>query len=109
MNRSELVLKLVATDRLASSASGGWSVPCIHCGSKAFVSNAGETSLTLEHITPQVHGGDDSLQNLALACASCNQEKGRRHDWKRKDDPRRLEIESRLRGRRLARWVEPSQ
>ncbi|MBI4771827.1 MAG: HNH endonuclease [Chloroflexi bacterium] len=32
--------------------------------------------LTLDHITPQVVGGETSEQNLWLACRSCNQHKG---------------------------------
>ena len=30
----------------------------------------------IEHIVPRKHGGDDSLQNLALACIRCNLGKG---------------------------------
>jgi len=33
-------------------------------------------SLHLEHIVPRVHGGDDDLPNLALACVDCNLHKG---------------------------------
>ena len=36
-----------------------------------------------KHILPRHQGGTNDLPNLALACRSCNQEKGRRHDSKR--------------------------
>ncbi|MCA9238075.1 MAG: HNH endonuclease [Planctomycetales bacterium] len=32
--------------------------------------------LQIEHIRPRKHGGDDSLENLALACIDCNLRKG---------------------------------
>ncbi|HUQ72513.1 MAG TPA: HNH endonuclease signature motif containing protein [Planctomycetaceae bacterium] len=31
--------------------------------------------LQIEHIVPRKHDGDDSLENLALACAECNLKK----------------------------------
>ena len=33
-------------------------------------------ALHLEHIIPRIHGGDDHLDNLALACIDCNLHKG---------------------------------
>jgi 5-methylcytosine-specific restriction endonuclease McrA len=33
--------------------------------------------LTIEHLTPLVLGGANDRKNLALACAPCNQRKGR--------------------------------
>ena len=32
--------------------------------------------LWIEHIVPRQHGGDDGVQNLAMACARCNRNKG---------------------------------
>jgi hypothetical protein len=32
--------------------------------------------LQVEHVRPKKHGGDDSLENLALACNRCNLSKG---------------------------------
>ena len=29
-------------------------------------------SFSIEHIIPQFHGGDDDVENLALACQGCN-------------------------------------
>ena len=31
-----------------------------------------EAEQIIAHIVPKVHGGDDDLQNLALACVDCN-------------------------------------
>lgn len=33
-------------------------------------------NLHIEHIIPRVHGGNDELDNLALACIDCNLHKG---------------------------------
>jgi len=33
-------------------------------------------ALHVEHIIPKVHGGNDDLDNLALACIDCNSHKG---------------------------------
>lgn len=32
--------------------------------------------LQIEHVIPRKHGGDDNMENLALACADCNLHKG---------------------------------
>jgi 5-methylcytosine-specific restriction endonuclease McrA len=32
--------------------------------------------LHIEHIIPKIHGGNDELDNLALACIDCNLHKG---------------------------------
>ena len=33
-------------------------------------------SLQIEHVIPKKHGGNDDLENLALACIDCNLHKG---------------------------------
>jgi hypothetical protein len=33
-------------------------------------------SLQIEHVRPRKHGGNDSIENLALACIDCNLSKG---------------------------------
>ena len=33
-------------------------------------------ALHIEHIIPSIHGGNDDLDNLALACIDCNLHKG---------------------------------
>ena len=63
--------------------------------------------VTIEHIVPRNHGGTDELDNLALACAGCNQEKGVRHDHKRANDPRLQAVIETLRVRRQERWRDP--
>lgn len=34
------------------------------------------SSMTIEHLTPRSHGGGNFLDNLALACAKCNERRG---------------------------------
>ncbi len=83
-----------------------WVGKCIHCGSKLSVAEDGTLlgDASIEHIVPRSHGGADDAQNLALACAGCNHEKGRRHDNSALRDARRLELEERLKQRRAERW-----
>ena len=58
MSHSRLVLDLIATDKTVVERADGWSVQCIHCGSRSLVDTQGRTALTIEHIVPKVHGGD---------------------------------------------------
>lgn len=46
--------------------------PCCYC-TKAFLVEY----LTIEHIMPRSLGGTNDSENIALACAPCNQERGR--------------------------------
>lgn len=62
---------------------------------------------TLEHIVPKNHGGTDALENLAIACARCNAEKGLRHDHKHWNDPKLRALIERLQTRRRERLREP--
>src|SRR4051812_49886467 len=43
---------------------------CEYCQRRQFDSPL--IPLQMEHIVPLKHGGDDGLDNLALACADCN-------------------------------------
>lgn len=43
---------------------------CEYCGLHQDYSPL--ASLQIEHIHPQKHGGDDHIENLALACIDCN-------------------------------------
>ncbi len=45
---------------------------CEYCRAPEQVFNF---AFEVEHILPRVAGGDDSLENLALACESCNKHK----------------------------------
>ena len=60
---------------------------CVFCGS--------QENLTTDHLIPRNRGGDDSADNLVLACASCNASRGDKgiFEWlglKRKDELHRL-------------------
>lgn len=44
---------------------------CIYCGI-----HASKAKMEIEHVIPKSKGGTDSLNNLVLACTSCNQAKG---------------------------------
>lgn len=80
---------------------------CIHCQRKLVLQPDGAPldGATLEHIVPRNHGGTNDVENLAVACARCNSEKGLRHDHKRADDPKLREIIERLQARRRERFV----
>jgi len=41
---------------------------CQYCGSTR--------KLTIDHVIPRCRGGDDSWENLVVACSSCNTKKG---------------------------------
>ena len=41
---------------------------CQYCGAK--------NKLTIDHVVPRCRGGDDSWENLVVACSSCNTKKG---------------------------------
>lgn len=81
-----------------------WVGKCFYCRTKLMVSPSGEAlgDVTIEHILARNQGGDDSLMNLALSCKSCNQEKGSRHDAKRKKINTDLLEQSKT--ERLKRW-----
>lgn len=107
------ILDIVATDNtFARSEQRGqtvWVGKCIHCNRRLVIDEDGTPlgQATIEHILPRNHGGNDEVENLALACAGCNFEKGRRHDIRRASDPRLMEIVDRLREIRRKRWRDP--
>ncbi len=84
-----------------------WVGKCIHCQRKLVVADDGRSlgEATLEHIIPRTRGGTNELGNLAVACARCNREKGKRHDHKRGE--RLDDIVATLRARRAERWRNP--
>jgi hypothetical protein len=60
---------------------------CVYCGSAA--------DLTTDHLIPRSRGGDDSADNVVLACQSCNTSRGEKgvFEWlglKEKDKLHRL-------------------
>ena len=103
------LLEVAATDRTFEPKQiDGEQVlegKCIHCQRKLALRADGTpiNGATLEHIVPKNHGGTDDLENLAIACARCNSEKGLRHDHKRPDDPKLREVIQRLQERRRKR------
>lgn len=82
-----------------------WVGPCVYCKRAIVVPVGGRqpASATLEHIVPRTHGGTDELDNLALACAGCNHEKGRKLDHRQLDDPTLQRVIERLRAGRRER------
>ena len=81
---------------------------CIHCNCKVVVElDPGlRSSATIEHIRPRVHGGDDSPENLALACGRCNAMKGVRLDSRRFEDETLQRVIHRLSEKRRERMRE---
>ena len=108
-------LAVAATDRTFERAVRDgrpvWVGKCIHCGRKLMITDGGApiSEATLEHIWPRTHGGGNDIENLAIACAGCNREKGHRHDIKHRADARLSEIVTTLRNRRQERWREPGE
>lgn len=110
MARERTILAIVETDRtFVQETVGGrrlWVGRCIHCNSRLAIGLDGRpvSGATIEHLRPRHHGGDEDLHNLALACASCNAEKGMHIDNRRRSDPRALEVVADALARRAARW-----
>ncbi len=116
----ELMLRAVRSDRLAHLEDGVWVTRCLHCRSRVGVRADGTAlgSATLEHVVPRswadtpaaatlwaLAGAPEDARNLAVACARCNQQKGRRHDARGPGDQRAREIVERLLATRLERYV----
>lgn len=112
--RRHRILAIVATDSSFElrvvRGEPTWIGRCIHCNTRVAVSPDGdpEPGVTVEHIEPRHHGGGQNLENLAFACARCNQSKGMRHDHKRRDDPGLSAVIDTLRVRRRERWRDPT-
>lgn len=109
------VLAIVATDNTFQphvlDGARVWVGKCIHCGRKLTIADDGTpiSRATIEHIWPRTHGGENDIENIALACAGCNREKGVRHDRRDKTDQRLGEIVEELRRRRTERWRDPAE
>lgn len=110
----ELVLAIVATDRTFEQVEARgqvvWAGKCIHCNRHLHVALDGRpiSEATIEHIRPKAHGGTSDLENIALACGGCNNDKGVRHDHRPAGDPKTEAIIARLAERRRARWRDPT-
>ena len=116
------LLRLAAvTDREARLDGDTWQTRCLHCRAHLAITAAGEPlgTTTLEHIVPRswfgrrgseaVAGhlaGPSDPRNLALACARCNQQKGRGPDAAGPGDDRARQLVVALLERRAARYIE---
>jgi 5-methylcytosine-specific restriction endonuclease McrA len=114
-SRAEVILSIVATDNTFSMKmslddygrvrDAFWTGKCIHCNTGMVVTLLGETSATVEHITPQCAGGHlTDPRNLALACVRCNNDKGIRHDMYVGRGGRADEVITALQAKRAQRW-----
>ena len=97
-----------------------WRTRCLHCRARLEFKPDGEPlgAGSLEHVVPQAWFGKraahalcarvdhepNDARNLALACATCNQSKGKGPDARGPQDARALEVTEQALERRLARW-----
>lgn len=113
MSRRHLLLLAAAvTDKTfeKSTLDGRtvWVGKCIHCNTRLVLAEDGRSlgEATLEHVWPETQGGTNAVDNLAVACARCNREKGSRHDHKKGE---KLDaVVALLRERRMERWRDPA-
>ena len=114
-NRRDRILQIVLTDAsfTPKTVRGErvWVGRCIHCDRKLMVDTSGEAlgPITIEHILPRNHGGDNAVTNLALACKRCNNVKGYRLDHLPLSDPRLARSIEQLRKVRKERWREADE
>jgi 5-methylcytosine-specific restriction endonuclease McrA len=115
----QLMVLALDTDTDARTENGLRRTRCLHCRAHLTVADDGTPlgASTLEHIVPRswfgrraaadlTDGlmGPDDPRNLAIACARCNQQKGRGPDAAGPADARAHEVVSALLARRLARF-----
>jgi hypothetical protein len=105
MTTAEKLTSAAETDVTFSRRGTDWVGKCLICnGPIAFDSRSGEGA-TLEHIRARTRGGTEEPENLGVAHARCNAEKGRRWDPKRKRADEEYEsFIARLIERRRLRW-----
>jgi hypothetical protein len=119
------LLQAMRTDSLATrDDEGTWVAPCLHCQSRLSVAPDGTPlgAATLEHIVPrswfgraaaraltQRVGDPDAIRNIAVACARCNQHKGRTHDAHGPASERARAVVDQLLDRRAQRYRAPPQ
>jgi 5-methylcytosine-specific restriction endonuclease McrA len=104
-------LAIIATDhtfkkKLISYNKEIWIGKCIFCNKKLCINLQGipDDNVTIEHIIPKSKGGTNDLENLALACSRCNNEKGIRHDINKANKQRAFEVIEKLKEKRMKRW-----
>jgi len=108
------ILEIIATDNTfkLSEYRGKkvWLGKCIHCNKKLYIDIEGFpiSQASIEHIIPKSHGGSNELENLAIACKSCNNFKGRTLDNKKRGHPVLEKVISSLQEKRMTRWQKNS-
>ena len=118
-----LFLRALATDAQAERADNGWSTRCLHCRTRLHVAEDGTPRghASLEHVVPRAWFGKraaaaltarvgddpDDARNLAVACARCNQDKGKGPDARGPADPRAYEVVAAILERRFSHWCDP--
>ncbi len=115
--RPQLILALVASDRTFKPAvlrahqpaHVVWVGKCIHCRASLVVDpvRPANSQATVEHIVPQSLQGGNTKENLALACARCNHQKGSRLDPLGLQNPRLMQVITVLQQERRRRYREP--
>ena len=79
-----------------------WNNQCAYCGS--------EENLTIDHVIPKCRGGEDTWENLVVACGPCNTKKGNtplEHTGmrlRRKPRPRLNKIQFALNNSNIQEW-----
>ena len=111
--RKRHILDLVYTDstfqRKHVRGEEVWLGRCIHCDRKLMIALDGTPlgPVTIEHIIPVTHNGENTLKNTALACSRCNNSKGYRLDHLPLQDERLQRMITLLQDRRHQRWRSP--
>lgn len=119
-----LFLRALATDAEAQQDDGLWTTRCLHCRTRLQVRDDGTPlgAASLEHVVPRawfrknaarsltarVGDDPDNARNLAVACARCNQDKGKGPDARGPADARAFAVVTSLLDTRLARWRDAS-
>jgi 5-methylcytosine-specific restriction endonuclease McrA len=110
MSNAAQLNAIAATDVTFARDGDGWTGKCLICGGPLRFSASTGEGATVEHIWPRSLGGTNELRNLGIAHPSCNGEKGRHWDQKRRHRARRDEYAAlieRFRAERARRWREP--
>lgn len=109
MSHAERMTRIAATDSTFARQDTLWVGRCLICGGPlAFDALTGDGA-TIEHILPRSLGGTNNLLNLGIAHRSCNGEKGRRWDPRRRhrgQQERYTALLQRLSAERQRRWRE---
>ncbi len=108
MKPAERLGRVAETDTTFRLVGATWVGKCLICNGPLAFDRATGVGATLEHIRARSRGGTDELENLGLVHGSCNWEKGRRWDPKRRRSHEEYEtFVARLIDRRRQRWREP--